>query len=523
MATTAHATAPSTSSAESRWTSACAVAVYFALAKLLIHFLANGQYGYFRDELYFLACGEHLDWGYADHAPLIALAAKLSRAILGDSLFAIRFLPAVAGALKVLLTGLMTREFGGGRFGVALACLCVLVAPAYLATDNLLSMNAFEPVFWMGGAYFLILAVKRREPRFLLGFGLCAGLGLQNKHTMLFFGCGVVAGLLLTPARRLFLNKWIWIAGALAFLIFLPNLIWQQQHDWPTLELLNNVKESGKNVPLSPLQFFGQQFVILLPLTAPVWLAGLWYFLFDAEGRRYRFLGIAYIVVLVLMIALKGKSYYLLPIYPMLFAGGAALWERVLRGRRYVGWLRVAYPLLLLAGGIIVAPLALPVLPVESFLRYQRAIGIEPPKTEVGHAGPLPQHYGDMFGWPEMVKEVARIYHGLPPEERAKAAIFAGNYGEAGAIDFFGPRYNLPKAISPHQNYYFWGPRDYTGEVMIVLQWRGETAARRCASVEAAGELKHPYAMAEEQQTIFICRGLKQPLPQAWHQLKHWN
>ena len=519
-ATTPKSQAPSN---QGRWTNAIAIAIYFALAVLLIHFLTNGHYGYFRDELYYLACGEHLDWGYADCAPLIALVARFSRAVLGDSLFAIRFFPAVAGAVTILLTGLMTIELGGKRFAITLACLCVLIAPGYLIFDTLLTMNAFEPVFWMGCAYLVILAIKRNDPRYWIGFGLLAGLGLQNKHSMLFFGFGVVTGLLLTRERRRFANKWIWIAGALALAIFLPNLIWEYQHQWATLELLNNVQKTGKNVVLSPLQFIAQQIFILLPLTAPVWLAGLWFFFFDAEGKRYRLLGITYVVVLALMITLKGKNYYLLPAYPMLFAAGAVLCEKLLQARRALSWLKVAFPVVLVAAGVVSAPLVLPILPVETFLRYQSALGLKIPKAEVGHIGPLPQHFGDMFGWLELVETVARVYHSLPPEERAKAAIFANNFGEAGAIDFFGPRYGLPKAVCPHQNYYFWGPRDYTGEVVIVLQGNREKARQNFASVEESVTLHHPYAMAEEHYTILVCRGLNQPLQQLWPSLKHWN
>lgn len=516
------ATADQARPAERRWTSPPAIALYFALTKLLIHLVTNGGYGYFRDELYYIACGEHLDWGYVDMAPMAAWATKASRTLFGDSLFAIRLLPALAGALKVLLTGLMVREFGGGRLAVMLACLCVLVG-GYLALDSFLSMNAFEPVFWMGCAYAIILAINRNDSRYWLWFGLLAGLGLENKHSMLFFGFGIFAGLLLTPERRFLADKWFWAGGAVAIILFLPNLIWEYRHDWATVEVLRNVQKEGKNVVLSPLAFMAQQILILNPVTVPVWVAGLWYFLFDQAGRRYRLLGITYLVVLVLMVVLKGKNYYLLPVYPMLFAGGVVWWMKVLPRSGKAVWLKVAYPLLLIVSGAIFAPLILPALPVETLLRYQRALGLELPKTEVGHAGPLPQHFGDRFGWPEMVETVARIYNNLPPEERAKTAIFGNNYGEAGAVDFFGPRYGLPKAISAHQNYYLWGPRGYTGEELILLQWSRGRAERYCNSVEEAGTNSHPFSMAEEHYTIFICRGLKQPLAAVWPQLKHWN
>jgi len=499
-----------------------AVAVCFAVVKLLTHLLTNNAYGHFRDELYYIACGEHLDWGYVDHAPMVGVAAWFARRVLGDSLGALRFLPALAGALKVLLTGLLVREFGGGRVACAAACLCVLVAPIYLGIDTLFSMNAFEPVFWMTGALAVVLAVRRGEPRWWLLFGLAAGLGLQNKHSTLFYGFALFVGIVATSARRSLGSKWFWMGGALAVVIFLPNLWWEYRHDWATLELLSNVGRSGKNVAVSPAEFVKQQVLMLHPLSFPVWAAGLWFLLFDREGRRFRLLGVAYLVLLATMIALKGKNYYMQPVYPMLFAAGGVMFERLTRRPR-AAWLKYAYPLVLLVSGAALAPLVLPLLPVESYLSFQDRLGFKPPKTEVGHAGPLPQLFGDMFGWPEMVDEVARVYNSLPAEERAKAGIFANNYGEAGAVDFYGPARGLPKAVSPHQNYFLWGPREYTGEVLILLQSKRKDAERNCASVEEAGRVGHPYAMAEEHFTIFVCRGLKRPLAELWPQLKHWN
>jgi len=503
--------------------SSLAVAFYFAGAILLAHLLTKGRYGYFRDELYFLACGEHLAWGYVDCAPSIALVAWLSRALFGDSLHAIRFFPAVASAATVLLTGLIARELGGKRFAVALACSCMLVPSVNLIIGSMLTMNVFEPLFWMGCAYCTLLVIKRENPKYFLWFGVLAGLGLENKHSMIFFGFALVAGLLLTCDRRYFADQWIWIAGAIALVIFLPNLIWQYQHNWPTLEDLSNVKRMHKNVELPPLPFLGQQIMMMLPTTLPVWGAGLWFFFFDRNGRRYRALGWAFVIVLSVMMVLKGKDYYLAPAYPMLFAAGGVFWERGLEVWRRIRWLKVALPLVIALSGAVVLPLGLPILPVESFLRYVEMLGMQPVKREVGHVGVLPQYYGDRFGWPEMVATVAKIYHGLPPEERAKAAILAGNYGEAGAIDFFGPRLGLPKAISGHQTYYFWGPREYAGEVLILLQYNRERVGSHCQSVEDAAVLTPPYAMAEEHYTILICRGLKQPLQELWPRLKHWN
>jgi len=421
------------------------------------------------------------------------------------------------------LTGLIVREFGGRHFATLLACLCVLIAPIYLGLDNLLSMNAYESLFWTGCALAYIWAIRRENPNYWLLFGALAGIGLMNKHSLVFFGLAFVIGLVLTQDRRVFLKKEVWLGGLIAFLIFLPNLIWQYQNDWATLELLQNVQKTGKNVVLAPHEFVFQQIFIMLPLTAPVWLAGVWYLLFDKSGKRFRTLGIAYLVTLLLMILLKAKNYYLAPVYPMLFAAGGVFWENLLARFRYGKIAQFAFPTLLIIGGLIFLPMTMPVLPVEKFIAYQNALGIAPQKTEVGHEGVLPQHFGDQFGWEEMTAKVAEVYNSLPPEEREKAAIFASNYGEAGAIDFFGKRYNLPKAISAHQSYYLWGHGNYDGSVIILLGSEKENAEKNCQSVEEKARVGEPLAMKEENFNILVCRGLKVPLPELWKKIKNWN
>jgi hypothetical protein len=517
-----------------------AVGAVFAVFSLFLHFAFNSGYGYFRDELYFLACGEHLAWGYPDHAPMVALMARASRFLLGDSLFAIRFFPAVAGAVKIFLTALLVKEFGGKSFAAFLACLCVLCAPVYLAIDNLLSMNSLEPVFWTACIYFAIRAVKNHSENFeeaipnpksqipnpsiyWLFFGLFAGLGLMNKHSMLFFGLGTVIGLLFTSTRKVFLDKYFWLGGAIAFLIFLPNIIWQIQNDFATLELLQNVQKTGKNVEMSPIQFFVSQIMALNPLSLPVWIGGIWYFLADKTGKRFRFLGVCYLTLLALMIYLKAKDYYLVPVYPMLFAGGAIFWEQLIEKARALRFIKYAFPVLIIGLTAAILPIVIPVLSIQKLVSYQETIGFKPPKSEVAHDSPLQQIFSDQFGWQEMVAKTAEVYNSLPPEERAKAGIFAGNYGEAGAIDFFGGAYGLPKAISGHQSYFVWGPRQYSGEVLIILGARKEDAEKRCESVEEKTEVNHPYSDSYEKYKILVCRKTREPLPEMWQSLKHWN
>ena len=493
-------------------------------AKLLIHLLLAGRYGYFRDELYFLDCGRHLDWGYVDHAPMIALVARIAL-LLGGSLHALRAFPAMAGALLVALTMLIAWRLGGSRFAQGVAGLCVLLAPEYLGSDSILSMNCLEPLFWMGGIYLLIRIIQTRNSRLWICFGLLAGLGLMNKHSTLFFGFAVVVGLLLSAERKEFLKPWIWIGGGIALLLFMPNLIWQARHNFPTLEDLHNVQTSGKNVILGPGAFIVQQIMMMHPVLFPVWLPGLWFFFFG-PGRKYRALGWAYLVLLLAFMVLHGKDYYLAPAYPMLLAGGAVsieLWLdrwRLTSGKK---WPRVAVVAVIAAAGMILAPLALPLLPPDKYVAYEHTLRVAPAKTEVNHQGPLPQIWGDQFGWPELVSQVAQIYNSLPPQERSQAAILTGNYGEAGAVDLFGPQYGLPTAISGHQTHYFWGPMAYNGEVIIFLQYSRHFMQDHCTSFAEAATHYHPWGMQEENRPIYVCRGLKPPLPEMWPQLKHWN
>ena len=503
-------------------TGAGAVVAGVAAIKLLLHLYGGRHYGHFADELYYLACADHLAWGYVDQPPLIALVAKIARGLLGDSLAAIRLFPALAAAGKVLLTGLMARELGGKRFAQGLAALCALAAPGFLALDNILSMNVFEPLFWMGCAWVVIRMVRTGDTRLWLWFGLLAGIGLENKHSMLIFGFGIMAGLLLTPQRRLLRTKWLWIGGLVAFLIFLPNLLWNIQHHFPFLELQANIRRSGRNVGLTPVAFLGQEILAMLPMSAPVWVAGLWYFFFRREGKPFRALGWAWLAAAALILALNPRIYYLFPAFPLLFAGGSVLWERWLAGAR-VQWVKPAYVALIVLMAAVLAPTMVPLLPVDTYIRYSIATHLAPPRIETHQLGPLPQLFADQFGWDEMVATVAGVYNGLPADVRASTAIFAQNYSQAGAVDLFGPRYGLPKAISGHQSYYFWGPRGYTGESMIVMQGRQEELEKLFQVVRRVARVEHPYSMPHNHFDVFYCRGLRLPLKEYWPKVKSWG
>ncbi len=501
------------------------IVAFFVLAKLAIHLVIANRYGYFRDELYFLDMGRHLDWGYVDSAPLIALYAKVAL-LLGGSLPVLRSIAAVAGAAVVALTIVLARDLGGNRYAQFLAGLCALLPPIFLATDSLMTMNAFEPLFWMGCAWALIRIVRTGDSRYWIIFGLLAGLGLENKHSTVFFGAAVAVALVLSPQRRELGRRWIWIGGAIALLLFVPNLLWQIRHGFPTLEDLENVKRTHKNVWPGALGFVKGQIMSLHPLLLPVWIAGLASLLFGRLSR-VRILGWIYIVLLGLMIAGHAKNYYLAPIYPMLFAAGAVVIEDWLARARWSSahaWPRVAVASLVVLVTAPIVPAVLPFLPPDQLLAYQRGVHAVPAKTEVNHDGPLEQRFGDQFGWPELVADVAKIYNALPPEERARTGIFASNYGEAGALNLYGPALGLPAPICAHQNHYFWGPPSPEPENLIWLQWDRQGVEDHCRSVEQAAVHFHPWGMAEENRPIYLCRGLKHTIAEYWTpDFKHWN
>src|ERR1051326_700459 len=315
-----------TSDAQSAWQNGMIAVTVVAALSFILHMIFNNRYGYFRDEFNYIICGNHPAWGYVDQPPLLPILSRICRAIFGDSLRSIRLIPALSNAAVIILTGMITRELGGRRFAILLAGLSVFIAPIYLSGGNLLTSNCcLEVLLWMGCVYFAILAAKRNEPRYWLWFGVIAGIGLQEKYSILVLGAGVVIGLIFTDQRRFLFNKWIWIGGAAAFLIVLPNLIWNVANDFPFVQLMRNIKAEGRDVVLSAWQYFVQQILLTHPLTAPIWITGVVSLLLAVRFRQYRFLGWAYCVGLATFIVLKGKNYYLAPIYPVLLGAGAVV------------------------------------------------------------------------------------------------------------------------------------------------------------------------------------------------------
>ncbi|ADV81567.1 hypothetical protein AciPR4_0734 [Terriglobus saanensis SP1PR4] len=519
--------------ADSTLRQALRLAAIFAAVKLALHFALtlwteHLGYGYFRDEFYYIACGRHLAWGYVDHGPIVALQARLGELLFGDSVFAIRILSAVAGATTIFLTGMIAWAFDGRRPAQALAMFGLIVCPQYIGTDGYLSMNSFEPVFWMTCVLAVVLILRGYSQRFWwIVFGVSAGIGLLNKPSMAFFLAAVGLGLLLTPQRRILWSRWTAVGLVLMLLIALPNVLWQIHNHWPTLEFLHNGKVGHKNIVLGPVQFFLAQFNNMQPVNALVWIPGVVALLRAKSIREGRWLGLTYLFFFVLMLALHAKDYYLAAIYPAYFAAGGIAWERRFSGSRGVQRNRVvAFPLfeaVLLVTGLILLPMSSPVLQPDAWVRYTTALHLRGDKMETAATGPLPQFYADRFGWQQEVSIVQNTFQSLSPQDQRRVCIFANNYGEAGAIDLLsslqdaGQPLHLPLAMSGQNNYWLWGTHGCDPDVVIaVIRDTPEAVSQKYQSVTIVGRMDNPWAMPFEHKNIYLLRGRRSSAPFSW-------
>jgi len=505
-----------------------AILLSLALLNVIIHLPFVQAYGYFRDELYYIACSDHLAWGYVDQPPLSIFILAGARFLFGDSLLAIRIVPILAGAAIVALTGFMARQLGGGRLAQVIAALAALTAPVILGNaGRYFSMNAFDLLFWALASSIAILILRGSAQQLWLLFGAVAGLGTMNKYSMGLFVIGLLIGMLLTPHRKQFLSTWFWFGGALGALIVVPHVLWQIANGFPTREFMSNAT-GLKNVAMGPWEFFVGQIGMEGVGNLVIWLSGLAFFLFSRPGRTFRPFGIAYVVIFILLLIQNGKTYYLSPAYAILFAGGACGIESLAR-RAAFGWLKPGTFALIAVGAVVFTPYAIPVLPVETFVKYQELTGIKPSQEERSRVGVLPQYYADMFGWPEMVDTVARVYAGLPRQDQEQCMIYVRNYGEAAAIDFFGKRFGLPGAACTHNSYWFWKPRPWNGEVCIIFGASNDTSEcygdlrQFFEDVRLAAMTDCAYAMPyESRRPIFICRRAKITLDQIWERDRHF-
>ena len=484
---------------------------------------AFSPYGYFIDELYYIACSKRLAFGYVDQPPLAVFLLALSRAVLGESVTALRVLPALAVSANVFLTGLMARRLGGDRMAMVLAAVAAILAPDYLLMGSFFSVNAFELVIWTAVAYLAIKMVQENDPRWWLAIGLLLGLGLETKHTIVLYGVALLVGMAFTGARRLLATKWF-LAGILTSgLLLLPNLVWQYLKGFPSLEFYRNAM-LNKNIPTGPLDVVFGQVLFANPFALPLWIAGLVYLLFVTGGRRYRFLGLAYLVLLLIMI-LGGSSRpdRIAAMYTVLFAAGAVFLENVgrVRARRYAA---ITVLILMTAGGLVFVPAFSPVLPPAPLGRYLSAIGfsfsVEIGKTDEA----IPQWIADRLSWPELVSDVAAVYRSLPREEQRDAILISSSYGEAGALELYGPKFGLPAVFATHNSYHDWGPPSDSVKTYIIVFADREGLERQFDSiVEAAVHTCEHCTRPQRRIPIYVARGPRFSAKAAWPTFKEYH
>ncbi|MEU4220328.1 glycosyltransferase family 39 protein [Actinoplanes sp. NPDC026623] len=479
-----------------------------ATAVLLAAF--GGRYGYHRDELYYVVAGRHLAWGYDDQPPLVPALARLTDQLSGGSLVALRLPTALVVAVTVLLVGLLARELGGGRGAQLLAAALWASSGVVLVSGHLLSTTPYDILCWTAIAWPAARWVRTRDDRLLLALGPVAGLGLLAKNLPLLFIAALAGAILIAGPREMLRRPALWVAAAVATAIWAPNLWWQATHDWPQLTMAGAIRRDadyGGRIGLLP-----SQFLIMSPPLALIWIPGLWRLLRNPQARPYRFLGVAFLLVLGLVLVTGGREYYPAGAYPALFAAGsvaAAAWAK----RAAFRLRRALLVALVVVNAAMNIAIALPVYPVRWFPgTIQAAFNDDAAET---------------IGWPELVDTVAAVYRSLPAEEQATAVIITTNYGEAGAIDKYGPARGLPAPYSGHLNFWRWGPPPdtATGPAIFVGDWTAGALASYCGSATIAARVDNGYGVDNEEQgtPVWLCRDVRGAWSGLWPGLRRFG
>lgn len=475
----------------------------FILAKIILSLLPI-SYGIFRDEFYYLSMSKHLGLGYVDVPPLSPLILAGVRFLFGDSEFALHIIPAFSGALFLTLAYLLVKKLNGNSCALWLTLTAVLCSPYYIAVDSIYTYDTFNKLFWVLFSYLMIRLIQTEDSKYWIYIGIVSGVGLLFKITLLQLGFGWVIGLLLTKQRKLLFHWEVLWAGLLALIIFSPYLVWQFRHEFISLEYYHNY--SGKVNEFSLFGYLMKQIFSMNPIVFPIWLAGLYYLLFHEKGKKFRSAAITYFVILILSFLLKAKPDFILPYYVVLLATGC-LWLGQLSTGAIKRWLPVGVAVLIVIFGLIILPMARPVLPVKTFVKIFGKVSTQKNVERLALAK-LPQFFADRFGWQEMTQKVAEVYQSLPQEDQKNACIATGNYGEAGAIEFYGQKYDLPlPPVSGHNQYHIWGPGRFSGEVLIAVGLPYDFLRQNYQDVQAGPKLTNPYMMPyEKERPIYICR-----------------
>jgi hypothetical protein len=496
------------------------IILILALAKFLLQLSAlfQPEYGMFRDELYYLACAKHLAWGFVDHPPFSIAVLWTWVSIAGDSLISLRIIAAIIGTVPVVLAGLITRQIGGEWKAQALACFAVLFSPIQIGVASFYSMNIIEYALILIIVWLLLRIILEHKSSLWITFGILLGVGIMNKHTFAVLAGFLLIGLLFTPSRKEFLKKYFWIGIGAAFLIVLPNLIWQISNNFLSIEFYKNAS-ALKNNPTPPLKIVIDQLLSSNPIAGILWVTGLVWFLRAKERSEYRTLGIAFLLMLAMMVAAQSNRADRIALYiPVLVAGGAVVWEH-LNAKCFMKWLIPATAVLLFIVGIVSMPIVLPVMSPSATSDYIQKIGMQP-SFEKGVSAKLPQNLADRFGWKELADSVAAVIQRLPELERHSVVLAGQNYGDAGALEYYGRSLNFPKIISGHNSYWLWGPGEQAAILIIVGNPRSRME-ELFYDVQEGTRASTGWQMNYEcNRPIWICRKPKMPLTEIWPKAK---
>jgi hypothetical protein len=484
------------------------IASGFVIMKLLIHFFTNTNYELHRDEMLYLAFGIHPAFGYASNPPLLGFFSWLIVHLHGYSEFWVRFIPALTGGIVVVLIAQLVKELRGGKMALVISCLAYLVSPVFLRVHSLYQPVCFDELFWVLITWLFMRMINTRDPRYWLWIGLASGVAFLNKYSVVFLLAGLVVSMILTPHRIMFRSRYFIHGLILGLMFILPNIIWQYLNNWPVVGHMKELYDT-QLVHVTLISFLTGQ-ILMLFSALPVWITGLLVFLVANSVKTYRFLAYTYIIVIILLILGKGKMYYSLGLYPFLLAGGGIALEKYLRGK----WVIVNYLVMAFAVifGFLILPYSLPVLPAESLARYCKEsvkyMGSGAITWEDGKVHEIPQDYADMMCWKELAGLVVKAYNQLDAAEKEKCMIYAGNYGQAGAIQFYGRNNGLPVPICLSDSYLFWAPDTIGTGPLIDINDEAGDLDKLYENFTEVGRINNPF-FRENGLRVYLCTGMK--------------
>ncbi|HEY8312116.1 MAG TPA: glycosyltransferase family 39 protein, partial [Gemmatimonadaceae bacterium] len=486
--------------------------------------LAVTPFGIHRDEFLYFSMGNHLRLWHMDFPPAIAMLGAVSQFIFGHTVAAARVFPAIEGTILVVLAALFARELGGRRFAQGFAALCVLASPLYLRSSTLFQPVVLDQICWTL-ALLAIARVARAELESgdrrsaWLSFGVAIGLGLLCKFSILFLCVSVLAAVLLTPMRRELLTPWPWIAVLIMLIIGSPSVVGQITLDYPVVAQMRALN-AGQLQHVTPAEYFSMQLMFLGPVGLLVAITGAVAMLVSDQLRRYAAVSLSCILAFLLLLVLHGKPYYIGPIYPALLGAGAVVLGGMnsQRARLVVPAVRWSAVALTIAFSLIALPMSLPILSVTATARYAaRFAGGVALRTNHGTIDQLPQDFADMLGWRDEASTLASVYRSLSPAEQRETVIVTGNYGQAGAAEFYASEFKLPPVVSTAGSFWFFGPGKLPGAVVISVGVDVRDLRKFWSSVAEVRRLERPWSVAEERdKPIFVSRGPRTSLQALW-------